>query len=479
VRDPRPLCSATSTMLPLLVAACCAAWLTATSRPARAGDIQCEQCCADHGAYSCATRIQVFAEGSELRLEGAGWRIEGLWVLDCDAGASFDATATAVLPDEPLAGEVITSSRKHEALDCFQDWCQLPANACIGDAAGGARTLRRCTDGQPMRASELLRKGAAPPSVYVSARPTTATTYKPRPAVGPLSTAASPAARDQAQPEAVFVTRTVVVSGGKTEVHETTSSSNTGTTTTVVRPTTPQPNPTPRPTSSRPAPTSTTTGPALRIVAEGEHTTPSTSSSVTTPAPPAPTPQPTRIVEPSPAPAPPPAVAHADIRVQEAVEETQTPVEYPPHLPAAGPLQITLDFELPPAPGTRCQTSSAVAQEATRRLDLGDEARIRGDNQTAVDEYRAAATLDRCNAIAWSALGQLAMQADDLDKARYSLDIAVHLRPEHYGALTNLGLTQEALGRCGDAIATFRRVLALRPSHPPALAGLARCGASP
>ncbi|NOY27677.1 MAG: hypothetical protein GXP62_17570 [Oligoflexia bacterium] len=191
--------------------------------------------------------------------------------------------------------------------------------------------------------------------------------------------------------------------------------------------------------------------------------------------PPSPTQVTTVVVAPQAAPAPTPNAPHStDVDPTTVIIEQSGPV-YPPHLPAEGPLAVTMDYDLPAPPGSRCQTSDAVAAEATRHLDIGDDARLRDDNQQAADEYRAAVTLDRCNAIAWAALGQLALASDHVVKAVQALDIAVALRPDHYGALTSLGLALEASGRCDQAIDAFQRALAVRPGHPAAEDGLARC----
>ncbi|MCK6507154.1 tetratricopeptide repeat protein [Myxococcota bacterium] len=147
---------------------------------------------------------------------------------------------------------------------------------------------------------------------------------------------------------------------------------------------------------------------------------------------------------------------------------------YPPHLPAEGPLPVTMAWALPAGPGARCSTADAVAAEATRHLDMGDDARLRGEHQQAADEYRVAVTLDRCSAIAWTALGQLALAADDTEKAVAALEYAVALRPSHYGALTSLGLAYEARGRMAEAADAFGRAIALRPGNPAAEDGLGR-----
>lgn len=149
---------------------------------------------------------------------------------------------------------------------------------------------------------------------------------------------------------------------------------------------------------------------------------------------------------------------------------------YGPHLPAEGPLPLTLGFDLPPAPGARCVSVPALATESTRLVDQGDQARLNDQHREAADLYRAAVTVDRCNAIAWTALGQLALAADDLPIATTALRHATQLRPTHYGAQTSLGLAYEAQGELALAREAWLRALESRPGHPAAEDGLRRVG---
>jgi len=135
-----------------------------------------------------------------------------------------------------------------------------------------------------------------------------------------------------------------------------------------------------------------------------------------------------------------------------------------------------LGFELPPAPGERCVTMPVLQSESTRLVDQGDQARLNDQHREAADSYRAAVTVDRCNAIAWTALGQLALAADDLDVAVSALEYATRLRPTHYGAQTSLGLAYEARGDLNRARMAWQRALEARPGHPAAEDGLRRVG---
>lgn len=149
---------------------------------------------------------------------------------------------------------------------------------------------------------------------------------------------------------------------------------------------------------------------------------------------------------------------------------------YGPHLPAEGPIPLVLGFDLPPAPAARCVTVPVLVAESTRLVDQGDQARLNDQHRQAADSYRAAVTVDRCNAIAWTALGQLALAADDLGVATTALEYATQLRPTHYGAQTSLGLAYEARGDVTRARLAWQRALEERPGHPAAEDGLRRVG---
>ena len=131
--------------------------------------------------------------------------------------------------------------------------------------------------------------------------------------------------------------------------------------------------------------------------------------------------------------------------------------------------------DLPEPPQwTPCSTADALRNESRRRVGLGDEARITGDDTTAMNEYLAALSLDRCNPLAWANLGDMALRAGQCSVARTALEVAVGLLPQHYAAVTNLGRCYERLGLTEDAAATYRQALRLQPGYLPASQGLER-----
>jgi hypothetical protein len=110
------------------------------SAPALAGSDDCLACCTQGGLKACPTRLRVFTEGSYATLDEDGWRVHGMWWLDCDTGARFDAQSTLVVAQPPEAGQVLGP-----------DW---PDHTCLRQDADHW-SLVRCRDGQPVGAVEI------------------------------------------------------------------------------------------------------------------------------------------------------------------------------------------------------------------------------------------------------------------------------------------------------------------------------------
>jgi hypothetical protein len=135
-------------------------------------------------------------------------------------------------------------------------------------------------------------------------------------------------------------------------------------------------------------------------------------------------------------------------------------------------------FEIPtPAPEGRCANSDALRAESHRRVDIGNEAFISGRLQKAVDEYRAALSIDRCDAAAWAALGEAALKQGRPDLAVRALRETLRHNPRNYHAAATLGLAYEKIGQKGLAQEAYRQALAIKPGLPAAVEGLARVAA--
>jgi hypothetical protein len=148
----------------------------------------------------------------------------------------------------------------------------------------------------------------------------------------------------------------------------------------------------------------------------------------------------------------------------------------PPELGVArGSSEVGVVFDIPAPPlSPECGTAEVLRTESRRRVEVGNEATLRGDLQAASDEYRAALTLDPCNPYAWADLGSLALQLGQVNEAAIALAQAVEIQPRHYTAHTNLGLAYESLGQYQLAWDAYSAALALRPHHQPAKRGQER-----
>jgi len=132
-------------------------------------------------------------------------------------------------------------------------------------------------------------------------------------------------------------------------------------------------------------------------------------------------------------------------------------------------------FDLPDSPTKKdCATNDLMKTESKRRVDLGNDASIRGEYKTAIKEYTAAISINRCNAFAWADLGALANTVSRPDVAIRTLKVAVALHPRHYTAWTNLGKTYESFGQRQLASDAFAKALEVNPNNAHARQGLQR-----
>jgi len=139
------------------------------------------------------------------------------------------------------------------------------------------------------------------------------------------------------------------------------------------------------------------------------------------------------------------------------------------HTTAAAP-----DPTVPPAPPMPCRAATSLRLAANDQIDAGNEAVIAKDFETALDHYRAALTMDRCNAPAWAALGDALLSAGYPTEARTALDLATQLMPTHAHAWTRLGEASEAEGDRQAAVTAYTKALDESPGYAPAEQGLHR-----
>jgi hypothetical protein len=135
---------------------------------------------------------------------------------------------------------------------------------------------------------------------------------------------------------------------------------------------------------------------------------------------------------------------------------------------------------LPPDPTAPCQAATDSARVESRQLVIhADDLRIAGDYPGALARFRAALTVDRCNAYGWLGLGQAAAALARPDLAIRGLKNATMLMPKHYGAWTELGKAYETIGQIPHAVDAYNRALALNSGYAEAQAGARRLGAGP
>ena len=143
----------------------------------------------------------------------------------------------------------------------------------------------------------------------------------------------------------------------------------------------------------------------------------------------------------------------------------------PPTAPAVASTPV--DLTVPDAPPDPCRPS-AQRLESQAQVGDGNSAALKGDFGYALQRYRAAITLNNCNAFAWADLGEAFLALKDAGKARSVLLIATRLMPSHYTAWANLGKSHEILGDLLAAAGAYEKALEAKPGFAPAAEGLAR-----
>ncbi len=134
-------------------------------------------------------------------------------------------------------------------------------------------------------------------------------------------------------------------------------------------------------------------------------------------------------------------------------------------------------FVVPSAPEGACVTNQALRKPSNEQVDLGDDARLLGDTESAAEHYRAAILVNPCNPFAWAGLGTALREgrAPELAVAAYA--VSTQLMPGHHLAWTGLGELAEARGDTPGAGTAYTKALAANPSYEPARAALARVSA--
>jgi Flp pilus assembly protein TadD len=149
----------------------------------------------------------------------------------------------------------------------------------------------------------------------------------------------------------------------------------------------------------------------------------------------------------------------------------------PPPTPRGPPrpsASLVAAFSLPPAPPIPCAPNPALRVASSDQADLGDESAITGDFASALDHWRAAVTINACNGVAWTSIGNTLLDGGTADKAETALAIATQLTPANVFAWTQLGRAREQLGKFSSAVTAYQTALGVQSDFKPALDGLDR-----
>lgn len=163
------------------------------------------------------------------------------------------------------------------------------------------------------------------------------------------------------------------------------------------------------------------------------------------------------------------------ITVRDVAASTPRPVAAvaPPVAQAPSVASTPVDLTVPDAPPDPCRPT-AQRLESQDQVGDGNSAALKGDFGYALQRYRAAITLNACNAFAWADMGEAFLALKDAGRARSALLVATRLMPSHYTAWANLGKTHEILGDLLAAASAYERALEAKPGFAPAADGLAR-----
>jgi tetratricopeptide (TPR) repeat protein len=135
-----------------------------------------------------------------------------------------------------------------------------------------------------------------------------------------------------------------------------------------------------------------------------------------------------------------------------------------------------VDRTVPAPPPEPCIPNPALREASNGQVEAGNAAIVSSQLGEALDRYRAALSMNQCNAYAWTALGDALLQTGDSERARAALVVATRLMPAHFHAWTSLGQAEERLGDRTAARRAYQQALAAKPGYAPAAAGLSRIG---
>ena len=114
----------------------------------------------------------------------------------------------------------------------------------------------------------------------------------------------------------------------------------------------------------------------------------------------------------------------------------------------------------------------STVPEAMNAFNMGYEAAVRGDFETAKSYYQLAIDLDRNFCDAMDNLGQLLRQEGDLEGAIGLYRLSIELNAENPVSRQNLGAALMLSGDTEGAVAAFEQVCRITPDNPEGFYGL-------
>lgn len=157
--------------------------------------------------------------------------------------------------------------------------------------------------------------------------------------------------------------------------------------------------------------------------------------------------------------------------------DATTPIPRGSHTPATASSPVAgFDASLPDLPPNPCPTKSGLREPSNEQVQRGDSRRVEGDLATAGGHYRAAISVNRCNAFAWSGLGHTFLAAGYPSSAIDAFNAATRLMPGLVAAWVSMGAAHEALSDPAEARKAYSAALRYQSGHPEAEAALRRLG---
>lgn len=400
--------------------------LALASFSAQAGDLPADYaaCCSALGVSGCPSSIEVVGPNTTTTRIGDDVLVRGPYLLTCEDGAGWMPATRRITSGVVNAGSPVAKLDPRVA-SCFSSACSMPVNLCLEEGATGVRAVD-CRTGNPADATVWMSPELDNRSPAI---------------VGGRAIAVHIASAPSGSPSTALITTTPPT--------QTTAPTPAYAASTPVRTAAPVATP-PAATPSSPTPSAAAqvrTPPSPAVVSAPRPTTDSDLVS------PWGTSTPSARSTPSPTPSPTPTV---------------------PSRPTAS--GAFASFELPALPPTPCVPDPALREASLEQADLGDEAMILSDAQNALGHWRAAVTINVCNAPAWANIGSTLVDHGRAEAGEQALVAATGLAPKSARSWSELGRAQEAIGAWERAVVSYQEALILQPDLRTALDGLRRAG---